>query len=100
MVDKLTNKTERLFETLLIRLNESDAERNAQYAVVDNQIAAVNKRIEYLECGTAQLQQQGQGHDELKEDASIIFNRSSNANATHAEKGGTHGQLRSPNPFE
>ncbi|KAL3201366.1 hypothetical protein MRX96_042965 [Rhipicephalus microplus] len=31
MVDKL-NKTERLFETLLIRLNESDAERNAQYA--------------------------------------------------------------------
>ncbi|KAL3214411.1 hypothetical protein MRX96_034942 [Rhipicephalus microplus] len=29
MVDKLTNQTERLFETLLIRLNESDAERNA-----------------------------------------------------------------------
>ncbi|KAL3183394.1 hypothetical protein MRX96_000355 [Rhipicephalus microplus] len=32
MVDKLTNKTERVFETLLIRLNESDAERNSQYA--------------------------------------------------------------------
>ncbi|KAL3229848.1 hypothetical protein MRX96_003565 [Rhipicephalus microplus] len=58
MVDKLTNKTEGLFETLLIRLNESDAERNAQYAAVNNQLAAVNKRIEYLERGTAQLQPQ------------------------------------------
>ncbi|KAH8024177.1 hypothetical protein HPB51_022238 [Rhipicephalus microplus] len=63
MVDKLTNKTERLFETLLNRLNESDAERNAQYAAVNNELVAVNKRIKYLERGTAQLQQQGQGHD-------------------------------------
>ncbi|KAL3209186.1 hypothetical protein MRX96_009374 [Rhipicephalus microplus] len=53
MVDKLTNKTERLFETLLIRRNKSDAKRNAQYAAVNNQLAAVNKRIEYLERGTA-----------------------------------------------
>ncbi|KAL3198792.1 hypothetical protein MRX96_053748 [Rhipicephalus microplus] len=96
MVDKLTNKTERLFETLLIRLNESDAERNAQYAAVNNHLAAVNKRIEYLERGTAQLQQQGQGHDELGGDASTILNRSSNVNTTHTEKGGTHGQPRSP----
>nr|XP_037276560.1 serine/arginine-rich splicing factor 4-like [Rhipicephalus microplus] len=43
MVDKLTNKREGLFETLLIRLNESDAERNAQYAVVNNLLAAVKK---------------------------------------------------------
>ncbi|KAH8021055.1 hypothetical protein HPB51_012339 [Rhipicephalus microplus] len=63
MVDKLTNKTERVFETLLIRLNESDTERNSQYAAVNNQLAAVNKRIEYLERGTAQFQQQGQGHN-------------------------------------
>ncbi|KAH8028360.1 hypothetical protein HPB51_016183 [Rhipicephalus microplus] len=83
MVDKLTNKTERLFETLLIRLNESDAERNAQYAAVNNQLAAVNKRIEYLERETAQLQQQGQGHDDLEGDASTILNRRSNVNTTH-----------------
>ncbi|KAH8026663.1 hypothetical protein HPB51_023681 [Rhipicephalus microplus] len=88
MVDKLTNKTERLFETLLIRLNESDAERNAQYAAVNIQLAAVNKRIEYLEGGTAQLQQQGQGHDELGGDASTILNRSSNVNTTHTKKKG------------
>ncbi|KAL3225930.1 hypothetical protein MRX96_025401 [Rhipicephalus microplus] len=100
MVDKLTKKRERLFETLLIRLNESDAERNAQYAAVNNQLSAVNKRIEYLEHGTAQLQQQGQGHDELGGDASTILNRSSNVNATHAEKVGMHRQSRSPNAFE
>ncbi|KAL3181698.1 hypothetical protein MRX96_000031 [Rhipicephalus microplus] len=100
MVDKLTSKTERLFETLLIRLNESDAEKNAQYAAVNNQLAAVNKRIEYLERGTAQLQQQGPGHDELGGDASTILNRSSNVNTTHTEKGGTHGQSRSPNAFQ
>ncbi|KAH8009186.1 hypothetical protein HPB51_012684 [Rhipicephalus microplus] len=99
MVDKLINMTERLFETLLIRLNESDAERNAQYAAVNNQLAHVNKRIEYLVCRTAQLQQQGQGHDELGGDASTILNRSSNVNTTHPEKGGTHGQSRSPNVF-
>ncbi|KAL3206138.1 hypothetical protein MRX96_040386 [Rhipicephalus microplus] len=100
MVDKLTNKTQRLFETLLIRLNESDAEKNAQYAVVNNQLAAVNKCIEYLERGTAQLQQQGQGHDELGGDASTILNRSSNVNTTHTDKGGAHGQSRSPKAFE
>ncbi|KAH8024913.1 hypothetical protein HPB51_002327 [Rhipicephalus microplus] len=100
MVDKLTNKTERQFETLLIRLNESDAERNAQYAAVNNQLAAVNKRIEYLERGTAQFQQQGQGQNELAGDASTILNRSSNVNTTHTEKVGTHGQSRSPNAFE
>ncbi|KAL3189112.1 hypothetical protein MRX96_003248 [Rhipicephalus microplus] len=99
MVDKLTNKTQRLFETLLIRLNESDAERNAQYAAVDDHLLAVNKRIEYLERGTAQLQQQGQGHDELRGDASTILNRSSNVNTTHTEKGGTHGPSRSPQCF-
>ncbi|KAL3176251.1 hypothetical protein MRX96_010571 [Rhipicephalus microplus] len=100
MVDKLTNKTDGLFETLLIRLNESDTEKNARYAAVNNQLAAVHKRIEYLERGTAQLQQQGQGHDELGGYASTILNRSSNVNATHAEKGGTHRQPRSTNAFE
>ncbi|KAL3217256.1 hypothetical protein MRX96_006153 [Rhipicephalus microplus] len=96
MVDELINKTEQLFETLLNRLNESDAERNAQYAVVNNQLAVVNTCIEYLECGMAQLQQQGQSLDELGGHASTILNRSSNVNATHTEKGGTHGQSRSP----
>ncbi|KAL3188427.1 hypothetical protein MRX96_003407 [Rhipicephalus microplus] len=96
MVDKLTNNTERLFETPLIRLNESDAERKAQYAAVNNQLAAVKKRIKYLERGTAQLQQQRQGHHELGGDASTILNRSSNVNATHTEKGGMHGQSRPP----
>ncbi|KAL3191211.1 hypothetical protein MRX96_018781 [Rhipicephalus microplus] len=100
MVDKLTNKTKRLFETLLIRLNESDAERNTQYAAVNNQLVAVNKRIEYLERGMAQLQQQGQGYDKLGGDASTILNRSSNVNTTHTEKAGTHGQSRSRNAFE
>ncbi|KAL3235390.1 hypothetical protein MRX96_022423 [Rhipicephalus microplus] len=100
MVDKLTNKTERLFETLLLWLNESDAEGNAQYAAVNNQLAAVNKRIEYLERGTAQLQLQGQGHDELGGDASTNLNRSSNVNTTHTEKVGTHGPSRSLNAFE
>lgn len=100
MADKLTNKTQRLFETLLVRLNESDAESNAQYAAVNNQLAAVNKCIEYLERGMAQLHQQGQGHDELGRDALTILNRNSNVNTTHTEKGGTHGQSRSPNAFE
>ncbi|KAL3225438.1 hypothetical protein MRX96_049224 [Rhipicephalus microplus] len=100
MVDKLTNKTERQFEALLIRLNEYDAERKAQYAAVNNQLAAVNKRIEYLERGTTQLQQQGRGHDELGGDASTILNRSSNVNTTHTEKRGTHGESRSPNAYE
>ncbi|KAH8023354.1 hypothetical protein HPB51_012246 [Rhipicephalus microplus] len=100
MVDKLTNKTQRLFETLLIRLNESDSERNARYAVVNNQLAAVNKRIAYLERGIAKLQQQGQGHDELGGDASTILNRSNNVNTIHTEKGGTHGQSLSSNAFE
>ncbi|KAL3244366.1 hypothetical protein MRX96_047223 [Rhipicephalus microplus] len=100
MVDKLTNKTKRLFDTLLIRLNESDAERNAQYAVVTDQLAVVNKRIEYLERGTAQLQQHEQGQDKLGGDASTILNRSNSGNTTHTEKGGTHGQSRSPNTFQ
>ncbi|KAL3216611.1 hypothetical protein MRX96_032936 [Rhipicephalus microplus] len=43
MVDKLTNKTERLFEALIVRLNEFDAERNTQYATVKNQLAAKQK---------------------------------------------------------
>ncbi|KAH8042034.1 hypothetical protein HPB51_020147 [Rhipicephalus microplus] len=90
MVDKLTNKTERLLETLPIRLNESDAERNAQYAAVNNQLAAVIKRLEYLERGMAQLQQQGQGHAESGANPSTILNRSRNVNTTHTEKGGTH----------
>ncbi|KAH7943374.1 hypothetical protein HPB52_007601 [Rhipicephalus sanguineus] len=64
MVNKLTNKTERMFETLLTRLNEYNAERNAQYAAVNTQLAAVNKRIEDLERGTAQLQQQQQERHE------------------------------------
>ncbi|KAL1416083.1 hypothetical protein MTO96_028253 [Rhipicephalus appendiculatus] len=44
--------------TLLTRLDESDVERNEQYAAVNAQLAAVNKRIEDLERGTVQLQQQ------------------------------------------
>ncbi|KAL3254900.1 hypothetical protein MRX96_046722 [Rhipicephalus microplus] len=101
MVDqKKTNKTERMFEAHLIRLNESYTERNAQYATVNNPLAAVNKRIEYPERGTAQLQQQGQGHDKLGGEALTILNRSSNVNATHTEKEGTRGQSRSPNAFE
>ncbi|KAL3190588.1 hypothetical protein MRX96_019691 [Rhipicephalus microplus] len=98
-VEKLTNKTGRQFETLLFRLNESDTERNAQYAAVSNYLAAVNKRIEYLERGTVQLQQQGQGHNKLGGYASTILNTSSNVNAAHAEKGGTHRQSRYPNTF-
>ncbi|KAL3171914.1 hypothetical protein MRX96_013493 [Rhipicephalus microplus] len=96
IVDKLTNKTERLFETLLIWVNESDAERIAQYAAVNTQLAAGNKRIKHLERGTAQLQQQRQGHHELGGDASAILNRSSNVNATHTEEEGTHGPSCSP----
>ncbi|KAL3214530.1 hypothetical protein MRX96_034859 [Rhipicephalus microplus] len=61
MVDKLANKTERFFETPLVRLNESDAETNAQYATVNTELAGVKKRIEYLERGMVQLQQQRQG---------------------------------------
>ncbi|KAL1480352.1 hypothetical protein MTO96_051100 [Rhipicephalus appendiculatus] len=103
MVNQLTNKTERMFETLLTRLNESDVERNAQYAAVNAQLAAVNKRIEDLERGTVQLQQQ-QRHEpggaglQLPHvvSAPTILNRSRNANATHTEAGGTHGQSRPP----
>ncbi|KAL1423534.1 hypothetical protein MTO96_020922 [Rhipicephalus appendiculatus] len=57
MIDKLADKTERMFEMLLTRLNESDAERNAQHATVNTQLLAVNKRIEDLERREVQLQQ-------------------------------------------
>ncbi|KAL3246921.1 hypothetical protein MRX96_057363 [Rhipicephalus microplus] len=92
MVDKLVNKTERLFETLIIWLNESDAERNTQYATVNSQPVAVNNHIEYLERGTARLQQQGQSHDEFGGGGLTVLNTSSNVNDTHTEKGSTHGQ--------
>ncbi|KAL1474182.1 hypothetical protein MTO96_021368 [Rhipicephalus appendiculatus] len=45
-IDKLADKTERMFEMLLTRLNESDAERNAQRGTVNTELLAVNKRIE------------------------------------------------------
>ncbi|KAH7943921.1 hypothetical protein HPB52_013129 [Rhipicephalus sanguineus] len=95
MVNKLTNKTERMFETLLTRLNESDVKRNAQYAAVNTQLAAVNKRIEDLERGTVQLQQQQQERHEpagaglpLSQVVNVptILNRGHNANATHNDR--------------
>ncbi|KAH7938794.1 hypothetical protein HPB52_000429 [Rhipicephalus sanguineus] len=95
MVNKLTNKTERMFETLLTRLNESNAERNAQYAAVNPQLAAVNNRIEDLERGTVQLQQQQQERHEpaggglpLSQVVNVptILNRGHNANATHNDR--------------
>ncbi|KAL1473852.1 hypothetical protein MTO96_038419 [Rhipicephalus appendiculatus] len=92
MVNKLTNKTERMFETLLTRLNESDVQTNAQYETINAQLAAVNKRIEDLERGTVQLQQQ-QRHEPggaglpLPHVVNVptILNRGRNANATHTE---------------
>ncbi|KAH8033735.1 hypothetical protein HPB51_015767 [Rhipicephalus microplus] len=49
MIDKLVDETERMFEMLVMRLNESDAERNAQHATVNTQLLAMNHRIEDLE---------------------------------------------------
>ncbi|KAH6938662.1 hypothetical protein HPB50_011604 [Hyalomma asiaticum] len=49
IVNKLTDKTERMFEMLLTRLNESDAQRNAQYVEVNAHLAAMKKRIEDIE---------------------------------------------------
>ncbi|KAH7958488.1 hypothetical protein HPB49_002002 [Dermacentor silvarum] len=62
MVNKLTDKTERMCDMLLTRLNESNAGRNAQYAAVNTQLAAMNKRIEDVERETTQLQQQQHHH--------------------------------------
>ncbi|KAH6934576.1 hypothetical protein HPB50_025484 [Hyalomma asiaticum] len=58
IVNKLTDKTERLFELLLTRLNESDAQRNSQYVEVNAHTAAVNKRIEDIERRSTQTQQE------------------------------------------
>ncbi|KAH7933856.1 hypothetical protein HPB49_018328 [Dermacentor silvarum] len=106
MVNKLTDKTERMFDMLLTRLNESDAGRNAQYAAVNNQLAAMNNRIEDLERGTMQLQQQ-QHHHHLPGKAGVpspqavnvpaILTSGNNANTTRTGEGGTHGQLCPPN---
>ncbi|KAH7963760.1 hypothetical protein HPB52_022724 [Rhipicephalus sanguineus] len=108
IVNKLTNKTERMFETLLTRLNESDAERNAQYAAVNTQLAAVNKRIEDLERGTVQLQQQQQERHEPAGaglplqvvNVPTILNRGHNANATHNERRDARIVASPPNTFE
>ncbi|KAH7941456.1 hypothetical protein HPB49_013840 [Dermacentor silvarum] len=104
MVNKLTGKTERMFDMLLTRLNESDAGRNAQYAAVNTQLAAMNKRIEDLERGTMELQQH---HHHLPGRAGVpsplavnvaaILTSGNNANTTRTGEGGTHGQLCPPN---
>ncbi|KAH6947458.1 hypothetical protein HPB50_019051 [Hyalomma asiaticum] len=47
-----------MLEMLLTRLNESDAQRNAQYVEVNAHLAAVNKRIEDIERRSTQTQQQ------------------------------------------
>ncbi|KAH7983092.1 hypothetical protein HPB52_009239 [Rhipicephalus sanguineus] len=95
IVNKLTNKTKPMFKTLLTRLNESDSERNAKYAAVNTQLAAMNKRIEDLEHGTVQLQQQQQERHEpggaglpLPQVVNVptILNRGHNTNATHTER--------------
>ncbi|KAH7970715.1 hypothetical protein HPB49_014576 [Dermacentor silvarum] len=106
MVNKLTDKTERMFDMLLTRLNESDARRNAQYAAVNTQLAAMNKRIEDLESGTMQLQHQ-QHHHHLPGRAGVpspqainvpaILTSGNNANTTRTGEGGMHGQLCPPN---
>ncbi|KAH7933156.1 hypothetical protein HPB49_009449 [Dermacentor silvarum] len=106
MVNKLTDKTERMFDMLLTRLNESDAGRNAQYAAVNTQLAAMNKRIEDLERGTMQLQHQ-QHHHHLPGRAGVpspqainvpaIVTSGNNANTTRTGEGGMHGQLCPPN---
>ncbi|KAH7966905.1 hypothetical protein HPB49_020393 [Dermacentor silvarum] len=106
MVNKLTDKTERMFDMLLTRLNESDAGRNAQCAAVNTQLAAMNKRIEDLERGTMQLQHQ-QHHHHLPGRAGVpspqginvpaILTSGNNANTTRTGEGGMHGQLCPPN---
>ncbi|KAL3229408.1 hypothetical protein MRX96_023595 [Rhipicephalus microplus] len=56
MIYKLANKTDRMFEMLLTRLNEYDCEQNAQHATVNTQLLAMNQRIEDLERRKEQLQ--------------------------------------------
>ncbi|KAH7965777.1 hypothetical protein HPB49_010790 [Dermacentor silvarum] len=105
MVNKRTDKTERMFDMLPTRLNESVAGRNAQYAAVNNQLAAMNNRVEDLERETMQLQQQ-QHHHHLPGKAGLpspqvvnvpaIVTSGNNANTTRTGEGGTHGQLCPP----
>ncbi|KAL1486960.1 hypothetical protein MTO96_046739 [Rhipicephalus appendiculatus] len=98
MIDKLADKTERMFEMLLTRLNESDAERNAQHATVNTQLLAVNKRIEDLERREMQLQQPWRADVPLSvTSVPTIVNRGNNANATCPGAEGMHGQACSPN---
>ncbi|KAH7978642.1 hypothetical protein HPB49_006258 [Dermacentor silvarum] len=106
MVNKLTDKTQRMFDMLLTRLNESDEGRNAQYAAVNTQLAVMNKRIEDLERGTMQLQQQ-QHYHHLPGRAGVpspqavnvpaIITSGNNANTARTGEGGMHGQLCPPN---
>ncbi|KAL1463942.1 hypothetical protein MTO96_043116 [Rhipicephalus appendiculatus] len=99
MIDKLADKTERMFEMLLTRLNESDAERNAQHATVNTQLLAVNKRIEDLERREVQLQQPWRADVPLSvTNVPTIVNRGNNANATCPGAEGMHGQACSPIP--
>ncbi|KAH7974839.1 hypothetical protein HPB49_020275 [Dermacentor silvarum] len=101
MVNKLTDKTERMSDMLLTRLNESNAGRDAQHAAVNTQLAAMNKRIEDLERGTVQLQQQH--HHHLPGRAGILSPRAlnvpailtsgNNANNTRTGAGATHGHF-------
>ncbi|KAH7966559.1 hypothetical protein HPB49_017684 [Dermacentor silvarum] len=102
MVNKLTDKTERMFDILLTRQNQSDAGRNAQYAAVNTQLAAMHKRIEDLERGTMQLQQQHNHHHQpgmagVPSPQAInvpsILTSGNNADTTRTRAGGTHGQF-------
>ncbi|KAL1474477.1 hypothetical protein MTO96_020660 [Rhipicephalus appendiculatus] len=98
MIDKLAEKTERMFEMLLTRINESDAERNAQHATVNTQLLAVNKRIEDLERREVQLQQPWRADvPPSVTNVPTIVNRGNNANATCPGAEGMHGQACSPN---
>ncbi|KAH6945485.1 hypothetical protein HPB50_008724 [Hyalomma asiaticum] len=101
IVNKLTDKTERMLEMLLTRLNESDAQRNAQYVEVIAHLAAMNKRIEDIERRSTQtqqhLQQSGRAGVAQVVNVPAILNRGRNTNATRTGAGGTHGQSCPPN---
>ncbi|KAH6925199.1 hypothetical protein HPB50_001567 [Hyalomma asiaticum] len=73
IVNKLTDKTERMFQMLLTRLNESDAQRNAQY-----------------------VEQSGSAGVAQVVNVPAILNRGRSTNATRTGAGGTHGQSCPP----
>ncbi|KAL3190317.1 hypothetical protein MRX96_019846 [Rhipicephalus microplus] len=98
MIDKLVDKTERLFEILHTRLNESDAERNAQHATVNPQLLAMNQRIEDLERKKEQLQPPERVDSPPPVTRILtIVNRSNKVNVTRPGGEEMHGQSSSYN---